>query len=160
MRPVLSAFAALAAITLCATQTYAQAQPRSSTPAELWNGLDQLARIMFLRGFVDGAVMSRALVLNFVRAGDVRAAYLRSVSDRAVPFDSALGLVADEIAGVPPQRLEPMARLITQLYADSANSCIRIASMALAALRRLNGLGDREFGDYLARLRSLAPETC
>lgn len=148
--------ASLALLVLSTERVSAQVAAVPMAPAALWAGLEEVERLSYLRGYLDGAHMTQILVFDFITQPRTRTAYPRTVPDTTLPFDSALGAVTDVVAGMSGGRLQPIASLIRQLYSDPANACIRLGVMAFAAIRRMSGMNDQEFSAYLARLRTAA----
>lgn len=144
-------FYVLATSTLaCAGPLLAQSGT-GTAPGILWNSLDRVERLMFVRGFIDGAAAAESVAIGYFNAIEESGVLPPGTLDI---FKTGVTERIEYYSRTTVSQMEPLVDSITQLYADPANSCIPLFPIGMTALQRLRGtLLDSELPARLGELR-------
>lgn len=138
----------------------AQDARSSGAPGVLWGQLDDAERMVYARGFIDGAVATEVLVENFVRqAGETGAILVPGTEDRF--REAVVRIIQDVISGTMSVEMKPFIDAITRLYANPLNECVPFFTAAYLSLRGVRGgVDDDEAARMLLEARASFPGSC
>ena len=137
------------------------AQGGATKGAAFWRQLDDLNKVLYVRGFLDGAQVAQLRVLQLYEPETRGLWFLRAPRAR-VPFDSAVVERTLELtdSGGSGGKIVPAIALIDALYTDPANACISRSAMVVAALGKLSGWSQQILDEYLAKMRANFVDDC
>ena len=132
----------------------------SGAPGVLWGQFDDAERMVYARGFIDGAVATEVLVENFVRqAGETGAILVPGTEDRF--REAVVRIIQDVISGTMSVEMKPFVDAITRLYANPLNECVPFFTAAYLSLRGVRGgVDDDEAARRLLEARASFPSSC
>jgi hypothetical protein len=136
-----------------------RAQQQNPTPSKVWLSLSSATKVMYVRGFVDGALMARIRMMGALEDTTINKGWLKRGINKAAS-DSMFSILLREYTDPPGNAYSNVVAVMDQLYNDPANACIRFLAAYSAASRTLRGGTQSELAAFLASARAEGSHFC
>jgi len=118
--------------------------------------LDSLAKIVYVRGFADGATLTGMRVETNFQDPRWKERWFLAKPRVALRYDSAVMLDLKNLTDPPSAGAAAMVSVMDKLYSDPANVCVPWMVIYNAASRRLYGETSEEIDKYLSDIRNIS----
>jgi len=132
----------------------AQTEPEVA-PSKVWIGSTQSEKILYARGFVDGATVAKERVRQLVQMGRARWFKTSATAD----FDSSAARYLKQFITPPGADFGSIIDVMNKVYSDPANSCLPWMVVFIAATDILLGRS-AAVEEHLSRVRGTVANKC